>query len=71
MMMESQMFFGFLVEKESLSTYKNGRDERIRTSDIQYPKLARYQAALRPEQLIHYLKKKRLPSEITVSWVFS
>ena len=28
---------------------KNGRGERIRTSDILLPKQARYQAALRPE----------------------
>ena len=31
------------------SAYYNGRGERIRTSDLRYPKPSRYQAALRPE----------------------
>ena len=39
--------------------FVNGRDERIRTSDILHPMQALYQAELRPEyetKIIHYCK---------------
>jgi hypothetical protein len=45
-----------LVHSE-LST-ENGRGERIRTSDILLPKQARYQAALRPENITITTKRK-------------
>ncbi len=33
-----------------LKTFKlNGRDEKIRTSDLQHPMLARYRATLHPD----------------------
>ena len=38
---------------------RNGRGERIRTFDIQLPKLARYQTALRPEQGEPYVQEGR------------
>ena len=36
--------------RTQINPQKNGRDDRIRTCDILFPKQARYQTAPRPEQ---------------------
>ncbi len=37
-------------KKRECKTPLHGRGERIRTSDLRYPKPSRYQAALRPDE---------------------
>jgi hypothetical protein len=41
-------------DKEVLLTKKNGRDERIRTSDHTTPSRVRYQTALHPESKLYF-----------------
>tara|TARA_R110002124_G_scaffold124872_1_gene283959 strand:+ start:408 stop:617 length:210 start_codon:yes stop_codon:yes gene_type:complete len=41
--------FEWFFEKMAAIFRKNGRGEKIRTSDLRYPKPSRYQAALRPD----------------------